>query len=47
MSQLFLDQTEDAELRIAAYLGVMRCPTYNTISLVENVLQHEEVNQGN
>ena len=44
--QILEDQQEDSEVRIAAFLGLMRCPTYGTIRLVKNILETEQVNQG-
>ncbi|XP_031778090.1 uncharacterized protein LOC100118388 isoform X3 [Nasonia vitripennis] len=35
----------DAELRIASYLQLMRCPDYNVVKLVRRSLEEEEVNQ--
>ncbi|XP_014226324.1 uncharacterized protein LOC106652091 isoform X2 [Trichogramma pretiosum] len=37
--------TVDAELRIASYLQVMRCPDYNVIKIIRHTLEEEEVNQ--
>ena len=37
---------EDPELRISAYLGMMRCANYDTTALVQNILKEEQVNQG-
>lgn len=42
---VFLDPAMDSELRIAAYLELMRCIDYATVQLVKHVLLHEEVNQ--
>ncbi|GLH12110.1 Uncharacterized protein GBIM_16860 [Gryllus bimaculatus] len=44
--ELFRNQTADPELRIAAYLQVMRCPNYNVIKTIKHTLEVEEVNQG-
>lgn len=44
--ELFRNQTMDTEIRIAAYLQVMRCPDYITIRTISHCLQNEEVNQG-
>ena len=43
---LFRDQSVDTELRIAAYLEVMRCPTYTIVKTIKHSLEVEEVNQG-
>lgn len=45
--KIFRDINNDAEVRIAAYLQVMRCPTYVTIRTIKHSLEIEEVNQGN
>ncbi|KAJ9580712.1 hypothetical protein L9F63_024108, partial [Diploptera punctata] len=42
---LFRDQSQDTELRIAAYLEVMKCPSYNVIKTIKHSLNEEEVNQ--
>lgn len=44
--EIFKDNTEDSEVRIAAYIAAMRCPSYQRILDVKDVLQREEVNQG-
>lgn len=44
--ELFRDQEVDSEVRIAAYLQVMRCPDYITVRIVKHCLHEEEVNQG-
>ena len=36
---------EDSEIRIAAYLAVMQCPSAETISTLKAILEQEEVNQ--
>lgn len=36
---------ENSELRIAAYLQIIRCPDYKTINKIKRVLTFEEVNQ--
>jgi len=43
---LYRNQTQDTEIRIAAYLQAMRCPNYNMITLLRSQLDLEEVNQG-
>ena len=40
------DRKEDAEIRIAAYQGVMRCPCSPSILRIQNILNTEEMNQG-
>ena len=44
---LYRDDTEDSELRIAAYIQVMKCPNEYIISQVRDTLASEEVNQVN
>lgn len=39
--------TIDSEIRIASYLQVMRCPDYRVIKTIRQILEDEEVNQGN
>nr|CAH7759079.1 unnamed protein product [Callosobruchus chinensis] len=43
---IFRNQDEDAEVRIASYLQIMRCPNYLLIRAVRHSLLVEEVNQG-
>ncbi|KAJ9583536.1 hypothetical protein L9F63_022121, partial [Diploptera punctata] len=43
---LYTDKLQDTELRIAAYLAVMQCPTSQTIRKIKDTLYGEEVNQG-
>lgn len=40
------DYSEDSEIRITAYLAVMKCVDYHTILKVRDLLDNEEVNQG-
>jgi hypothetical protein len=40
---LYRDDTEDSELRIAAYIQVMKCPNEYIISQVKDTLASEEV----
>ena len=40
------DKKEDNEVRIAAYLAIMRCPCSPAISRIQNLLEIEEFNQG-
>lgn len=37
----------EAEVRIAAYLQIMKCPTYGTIKQIKTMLETEKLNQGN
>lgn len=37
---------EDSELRIAAYLGLTRCPDTDTVNVIKEVLVDGEVSQG-
>ena len=39
------DDKSDSELRIAAYRGVMECPTSEIISTVRQLLENEKTNQ--
>jgi len=47
MLDIFVNQSLDSEVRIAAYLQVMRCPIYSMVRHIVTVLDKEEVNQGN
>lgn len=42
---VYMNQTLDPELRIAAYLEVMKCPSYPVLKEVKESLVKEEVNQ--
>jgi hypothetical protein len=42
---LFRNKDEDSELRIAAYLAVMECPSNSVLALVKQTLESEEINQ--
>jgi len=42
---LFINNEEDSELRIAAYVGLMACPEESVLNRVKETLQREEVNQ--
>ncbi|XP_050313934.1 apolipophorins [Anthonomus grandis grandis] len=42
---MFGDQEQDTEVRIAAYLQVMRCPSYLLVRTIAYNLRNEEVNQ--
>lgn len=46
MFKSYLNQSLDAEVRIAAYLQVMRCPIYSVVRNIVAALDVEEVNQG-
>lgn len=43
---LYRDPYQDSELRIAAYLQLMKCPNYLMIRAIRNTLENEEINQG-
>ena len=43
--EMFLRQSEDSELRVAAYLAVMKCPSDNVLKQVRHALLAEQVNQ--
>lgn len=47
MLNVFVNQSIDSEVRIAAYLQVMRCPIYSVVRHIVSILDYEEVNQGN
>jgi Lipoprotein amino terminal region len=40
------DKNEEAEIRIAAYQGVMRCACSHSLLRIQTVLNAEEINQG-
>ncbi|XP_066155546.1 uncharacterized protein Apoltp [Euwallacea fornicatus] len=42
---IYQSQDQDTEVRIAAYLQVMRCPSYLLVRKIAYNLRHEEVNQ--
>ncbi len=44
--KILADESEDSEIRIAAYLGVMKCADYQTILNMKDLLANEQVNQG-
>lgn len=46
MLEIFVNQSVDSEVRIAAYLQVIRCPIYSVVRHIVSVLDIEEVNQG-
>lgn len=41
----YKNMTMNTEIRIASYVQVMRCPDYQSIQQIKQVLQEEEVNQ--
>lgn len=43
--KVFNDKEEDSELRIAAYLALMQCPSKSILSTFQYALEKEEVNQ--
>ena len=43
--EMYLRQSEDSELRVAAYLAVMKCPSDSVLTQVRQALLAEEVNQ--
>ena len=45
MLKILKDLNEDSELRIASYLGVMKCPTPTLLDQIKTTLATEEVNQ--
>lgn len=46
MLTILEDKNEEAEIRIAAYRGVMRCTCSHSLLRIQNVLNAEEINQG-
>ena len=44
--EILSDNSEDSEIRISAYLGVMKCSDYKTVLTIKDLLNREEVNQG-
>ena len=42
---IYRNPDEDSELRIAAYLAVMQCPTQYVVDQIKETLASEEVNQ--
>ena len=42
---IYRNPDEDSELRIAAYLAMMQCPTQYIVDQVKETLASEEVNQ--
>lgn len=43
---IFTNIDIEAEVRIAAYLQVIRCPDYGSIKIIKTTLENENVNQG-
>lgn len=43
---VFRNENYDSELRIAAYLAVMHCPTPQLVKEIKLMLTNEAVNQG-
>lgn len=46
MLQVFQDRSQDTELRIAAYLAALQCPTTAMVSRIRDALYQEDTNQG-
>ena len=44
--KILSDSTEDSEIRIAAYLAIIKCPDYKSFTSIKELLVTEEVNQG-
>ena len=44
--KILSDSTEDSEIRIAAYLAIIKCPDYKSFTSIKELLATEEVNQG-
>lgn len=44
--EILTDKSEDNEVRIAAYMSVMRCPTASSLVQIQDVLAAEEDNHG-
>lgn len=44
--RIFEDVSEDSEIRINAYLAIMKCVDYHTILRIKDLLNIEEINQG-
>ena len=45
MKEILTDTDQDSELRISAYLGLMKCPTKLIIREIKIMMESEEVNQ--
>ncbi len=46
LAGLFSDASADSEIRIGAYMALMGCPDEDTVRMVKDLLEKEEVNQG-
>jgi hypothetical protein len=44
--EILAENSEDSEIRLAAYLGEIKCVNYKTFLTIKDLLDHEEVNQG-
>ncbi|XP_076095776.1 uncharacterized protein LOC143066849 [Mytilus galloprovincialis] len=42
---IYSNRNEDSEIRIAAYLGLMTCPSKSILNKIQTTLESEEVNQ--
>jgi len=47
VKKIMKDSSQDAEVRIVAYLMRMKCPDFGVITEVKKLVATEEVNQGN
>ncbi|XP_035714329.1 uncharacterized protein LOC110858253 isoform X2 [Folsomia candida] len=45
LKAIFQNQLEDSEVRISAFLGIMRCPSYPVVVWIKEKLEKEQVNQ--
>ncbi|KFM65445.1 Apolipophorin, partial [Stegodyphus mimosarum] len=45
LMNLFSNYNEDTEIRIAAYLAIMKCPNSKTIQDIKNIFMNEKINQ--
>lgn len=46
MVNMFPRRDQDPEMRIAAYLAAMQCPTATTMKNIKNTLTSSEISQG-
>ncbi len=46
LKSVFENQYDDSEVRIAAFMGIMRCPSYPIVRWIRKSLAEEQVNQG-
>ncbi|KAB7502442.1 Apolipophorin, partial [Armadillidium nasatum] len=46
LETILRNELTDSELRIHSYLGLMKCANYETLHLIEDLFEREEVNQG-